>query len=196
MLTNKVSYIFKTPHFTISFFFFNETPTTELYTLSLHDALPISVDADTGQVGPELAELLDLPFATGARYLSLQKHMLHLRCEHDDGWVQAEVPLPAVVSTAERLIEPCKVDPPGRAAVPAARVHRLTASDLGNGPWGEDGSPTSVGRVRVQEVTRARAVLSGPVDEQVRDAVRLLTDRGALDASADEPALEPVPTTG
>jgi len=155
-----------------------------------------SVDADTGQVGPELAELLDLPFATGARYLSLQKHMLHLRCEHDDGWVQAEVPLPAVVSTAERLIEPCKVDPPGRAAVPAARVHRLTASDLGNGPWGEDGSPTSVGRVRVQEVTRARAVLSGPVDEQVRDAVRLLTDRGALDASADEPALEPVPTTG
>src|SRR5689334_23918343 len=25
-----------------SFFFFNDTPTTEIYTLSLHDALPIS----------------------------------------------------------------------------------------------------------------------------------------------------------
>src|SRR3712207_8992275 len=32
----------------IFFFFFNDTATTEIYTLSLHDALPISVDlADT-----------------------------------------------------------------------------------------------------------------------------------------------------
>src|SRR4051794_19550833 len=30
-----------------------------------------SVDADTGQVGPELAELLDLPFLTGVRYLAV-----------------------------------------------------------------------------------------------------------------------------
>jgi len=26
------------------FFFFNDTATTEIYTLSLHDALPISID--------------------------------------------------------------------------------------------------------------------------------------------------------
>src|SRR5256885_12147981 len=30
------------PHSTIIFFFFNDTATTEIYTLSLHDALPIS----------------------------------------------------------------------------------------------------------------------------------------------------------
>src|SRR2546422_4600851 len=29
-----------------SFFFFNDTATTEIYTLSLHDALPISYDGD------------------------------------------------------------------------------------------------------------------------------------------------------
>src|SRR5256885_2796698 len=28
----------------VSFFFFNDTATTEIYTLSLHDALPISAD--------------------------------------------------------------------------------------------------------------------------------------------------------
>src|SRR2546422_10441123 len=33
----------------ISFFFFNDTATTEIYTLSLHDALPISRDADLGE---------------------------------------------------------------------------------------------------------------------------------------------------
>src|SRR2546430_6186132 len=30
------------------FFFFNDTATTEIYTLSLHDALPISVQQDAG----------------------------------------------------------------------------------------------------------------------------------------------------
>src|SRR2546422_4190794 len=30
-----------------SFFFFNDTATTEIYTLSLHDALPISLEART-----------------------------------------------------------------------------------------------------------------------------------------------------
>src|SRR2546427_8689347 len=32
---------------TISFFFFNDTATTEIYTLSLHDALPISTTIPT-----------------------------------------------------------------------------------------------------------------------------------------------------
>src|SRR2546422_9964185 len=34
------------------FFFFNDTATTEIYTLSLHDALPISRYGRCGQVGP------------------------------------------------------------------------------------------------------------------------------------------------
>ncbi|MGH9009679.1 MAG: electron transfer flavoprotein subunit beta/FixA family protein, partial [Acidimicrobiia bacterium] len=90
-----------------------------------------SVDADTGQVPPELAELLDAPFLTGVRELHLDGGTVHARCEHDDGWVEAEVDLPAVLSCAERLIDPCKVDPTGRAAVPAERIRRLSAADLG-----------------------------------------------------------------
>src|SRR3989454_5497375 len=34
---------------TLSFFFFNDTATTEIYTLSLHDALPISGDRTAGR---------------------------------------------------------------------------------------------------------------------------------------------------
>src|SRR5260370_42280219 len=37
-----ILYISSSPPF--FFFFFNDTATTEIYTLSLHDALPISVD--------------------------------------------------------------------------------------------------------------------------------------------------------
>ncbi len=147
-----------------------------------------SVDADTGQVGPELAELLDLPFATGVRHLALDGDRVDVRCEYDDGWVQACLSLPAVLSTAERLIEPCKVDPDDRDLVDGSRIRRLSAAELGPGPWGEDGSPTRVGAVRVHEVARDRCRLDGPVETQVRDAVAALIARGALDTTGDDDA--------
>src|SRR2546423_4390559 len=130
-----------------------------------------SVDADTGQVGPEIAELLDLPFLTGVRYLNVEGTRVHARCEHDDGWVLAEVQLPAILSTAERLTEPAKVDPPERAHVPAERIRRLTSADLGN-PRRGDTSPTSVGPVRLMAATRARMRWpDAPLEQQVHKAV-------------------------
>src|SRR2546423_14892664 len=42
---------------TMSFFFFNDTATTEIYTLSLHDALPIWVHADGQRHGPHRPRL-------------------------------------------------------------------------------------------------------------------------------------------
>src|SRR2546430_3979466 len=38
--------------FNFFFFFFNDTATTEIYTLSLHDALPISFDPASSGAGP------------------------------------------------------------------------------------------------------------------------------------------------
>src|SRR2546422_9680480 len=38
-----------TPHSIIFFFFFNDTATTEIYTLSLHDALPILWNSGPGR---------------------------------------------------------------------------------------------------------------------------------------------------
>jgi electron transfer flavoprotein alpha subunit len=148
-----------------------------------------SVDADTGQVGPELAELLDLPFVTGARHLTLRARTLNIRAEHDDGWAQVRVELPAVVSTAERLIDPCKVDPAGRAAVPVDRLRRVVAADLGPGPWGAAASPTTVGTTRLVPSDRLRRCSPDQdLDQQVADAVELLRERGALDTSHDHVA--------
>src|SRR2546430_9902314 len=46
------------PIFVAFFFFFNDTATTEIYTLSLHDALPISAVADTEQAAIEVTDLV------------------------------------------------------------------------------------------------------------------------------------------
>src|SRR5258708_17168466 len=47
------------PLFT-SFFFFNDTATTEIYTLSLHDALPISFHCETGSECTHVSEMLSI----------------------------------------------------------------------------------------------------------------------------------------
>jgi electron transfer flavoprotein alpha subunit len=139
-----------------------------------------SVDADTGQVAPELAELLGLPFASGVRQLQIEGAAAWVTCERDDGTAELLVPLPAVLSVAERLCPPAKFGPAERGAVPAERITRLRAADLGTGPWGAAGSPTSVGEVRAHEHRRDGRVLAGPLAGQVLEAVGLLAARGAL----------------
>ncbi len=141
-----------------------------------------SIDADTGQVPPELAELLDLPLVAGVKELHVSDGSLVARCELDDGWRSVRADLPALVSVAERLCEPAKVDPEGRAAVAPERIRRLSSADLGPGPFGAEGSPTSVGRVRVMEVERRRMRLNGPVEQQAAEAVTLLEQWGAVGA--------------
>ncbi len=138
------------------------------------------MDAETGQVGPELAQLLDLPFATGVKHLELESgDSVRVGCEQDDAWLEATVALPAVLSMAERLIEPCKIkDPEVLAAVDGTRIERLNAADLGAGPWGQAASPTRVGEIKAEAVVRRQVRLSGPVTAQVATVVDVLRRPG------------------
>ncbi len=151
-----------------------------------------SVDADTGQVGPTTAELLGLPFIGGVKRLHIDGDTVEAGCEHDDRTSEIRTTLPAVLSCAERLCDPAKVPPEGRGQVPAERISVLSAADLGPGPWGLAGSPTSVGAMRVYEERREGVKLSGPLGEQVREAVRLLSESGAFESVA-EPEVARVP---
>jgi electron transfer flavoprotein alpha subunit len=139
-----------------------------------------SVDADTGQVGPELAELLDLPFLSGVRELSIDDRVVHASCERDNGFMRATTRLPALLACAERLCEPAKVPADQRARVDPSQIRVLSADDLGAGPWGAAASPTSVGRVTVMESRRERRCAAGPVEMQVAAAVEVMRARGVL----------------
>ena len=152
-----------------------------------------SIDADTGQVGPALAELLDLPFLGGVRKLDIEERRVRATCEQDDGWLHAETTLPAILSVAERLCAPAKAGPEERAAVDGGRIRRLVPADLGPGPWGAAASPTRVGEIRaLDDLPRARLRLTG-----VHEVVALLRERGALDNhQAASPGGVPEPGDG
>ncbi|MBX7430520.1 FAD-binding protein [Mycobacterium sp. Y57] len=148
-----------------------------------------SLDADTGQVPPQIAELLDLPFVGRVKALALTGRRLTVGCEQDDGWVDAEVRLPTVLSCAERLCEPAKVPPEQRAATPGRLIRVVDSTQLPRQPWGAAASLTTVGEIRRLSVRRCRERdPDAPVCAQVTNAVRLLCDRGALDgARSPEP---------
>src|SRR5215510_12911249 len=67
-----------------SFFFFNDTATTEIHTLSLHDALPISrqraVEVDPGPAGPHASALYASACARSEEHTSELQSRGHLVC--------------------------------------------------------------------------------------------------------------------
>src|SRR5258708_39962999 len=150
-----------------------------------------SLEADTGQVGPALAELLGLPFLGAAREVSLLGSPLSLRCEHDCGWREATVHLPAVIACAERLCEPAKMPPAARAAVDVERIRLITAAELGDGPWGDAASRTTVGEVRAHVIARDAVRLDGTVQEQAQQAADMLTDIWSVGSTTTGESLTP-----
>src|SRR6266536_5007834 len=64
-----LAFFYLTPYSFHFFFFFNDTATTEIYTLSLHDALPISGRASARiALGQELEHRLDELLGLGTRH--------------------------------------------------------------------------------------------------------------------------------
>jgi electron transfer flavoprotein alpha subunit len=141
-----------------------------------------SVDADTGQVGPAVAESLGYGFLSGVKSMTLGQGIVAAGCQQDDRWVELTAELPLVIACAERLCEPAKAPPEARAAVDADRVSRLTAADLGPGAWGAAGSLTDVGEAKAVRQERSTVQLSGDVGRQVEQLLDYLVGRAVLPA--------------
>lgn len=153
-----------------------------------------SLDADTGQVPAETAELLGLPFEAGVHHFERDGRDFTARLETDDGYRTITGRLPAVLSTAERLCDPSKAPPEQREQVPAERIRRVGLAELGlqADQVGAAGSPTRVGAVRHRSADRL-----GLRAETVAEAVDRLTELGAFadDAAGDKPVVVS-PTNG
>ena len=134
-----------------------------------------SLDSDTGQVPPQLAEMLCLPFVSGVKTLNLLGSKLEVGLEQNDQWLTAELSLPAIISCAERLIDPCKIkDPEAWKTADASLIQKFTAKDLGQGPWGQKASPTKVTSIKALPNTREQKILTGSLDSQIQECIEIL----------------------
>ncbi len=142
-----------------------------------------SIDAGTGQVGPQLAELLGLPFIGAATSLELDGDYVSSRCELDSSVREVVVELPAVIAVAERLCAPAK---PSLAEVHAVDTEKIKILDTDrlrvDFPVGAAGSPTSVsGITRIAQLRRGLS-WSGSIEEQVAKLAVFLADRDPIPA--------------
>ena len=107
-----------------------------------------SLDADTGQVPPQLAELLDVPFAAGVKRLDLADDLLRVGCEHEDSWVELELRLAGRAVLCRAALR--TVEGAARAMCTGTRRAHSHAwcGRHRPGEWGAAGSLTTVGACR------------------------------------------------
>lgn len=144
-----------------------------------------SVDAETGQVGPELAELLDLPQVTGATAIEIgqDRNTLRVERETDDGFETIECDLPVLLTAAERLIRPIKVKEPQLEAGRAKPIREVKPADLSadTNIFGMSGSPTWVREIRSLARTRNVEIIDGAsAEEKAARLIERLESRGAF----------------
>ena len=148
-----------------------------------------SVDAETGQVGPEIAELLGLPLVTAVRGLQVSDSGAGITAERltDEGYEEVYCPLPALITVTEGIAPEVY---PDRAAMEAASdepIVEVSAAGLSSDGriFGVDGSPTSVGEIYSVETNRGGIVLRDePIEDAVGRLVEYLEGRGVFSEGA------------
>ena len=123
-----------------------------------------STDAETGQVGPEIAELLDLPYVGNVRKLDYASGDNGITVERvtDEGYELIRCPLPALVSVTEGIMEerlPSRQDMEAVGNNPAIEEVGALQLSSDSSLFGAAGSPTSVAEIRLVEPQRLGTVI-------------------------------------
>lgn len=143
-----------------------------------------TADSDTGQVGPQTAALLDIPFISGVKAIAA----------HGDGWEiersmdaweetwQSSAPLAATIDP--RAFAPRPVGLIGiSVAYENPTFERWSLADLGLRveEVGLMGSPTRVASLGQIKRDRKCLMLEGEPEEQVAELMAMLTKMGAIE---------------
>ncbi len=141
-----------------------------------------SIDAETSQVGSEIAEMMHLPQISAIQKIDLRKRNGKVEViatrETDEGSETLTVPIPALVTAAERLNE--GIWPDERAIREASqqdeRYQFITAAELNvdSNLLGQKGSPTWVSDIEPDTLTREGRILTG--EDPLKLVVLLVND--------------------
>ena len=131
-----------------------------------------AIDGDTGQVGPGVAQLLDVPQVTHVRRIEVAADgAAEVERLMEDGTDVLRVKLPAVFSVVKEINEPRLPSLKGKMRAKKAEITVWRSSDLevDAAELGLDGSPTRVIRIFAPEPRPGGRVIEGTVDEVVAE---------------------------
>jgi electron transfer flavoprotein beta subunit len=142
-----------------------------------------TVDSGTAQVGPQLAELLDIPQVSGVREVSYTgDKTLEVKRVLEHGYMRARVRLPVLLCVTKEINKPRLPTVQSIMEVARREVITWTARDIEAPPEhvGLKGSPTCAVGVCESKSGRRREMMQGSTEEKVRRAVTRLRELGAI----------------
>jgi len=138
-----------------------------------------TLDGDTGQVGPALAERLRMPFVA---YVSKIEEIRegHMRMQRiiEEGYEVMEMPLPGVITVVKEINVPRLPSLRGSMKAKKADIPVWTAEELGvsTDKVGLSGSPTRVIQVFFPQRVRSSEMLQGGLESQADQLVQKLKE--------------------
>ncbi len=142
-----------------------------------------TMDSDTGQVAPQLAEQLGLPFVS---YVSKIEEMRegYMRVQRmvEEGHQVIEMPLPGVITVVKEINVPRLPSLRGLMKSKQAQIPVWTAQELGAdmNKVGLSGSPTKVIKLFFPQKTSGGELLQGSPESQVEQLVERLRERKVI----------------
>jgi electron transfer flavoprotein beta subunit len=137
-----------------------------------------SIDGDTAQVGPEIAEYLGVPHVVCAVDVRMEGSYVTAKRETWSGYEILKVPTPCLITVTKPPFEPRLPTLSGRLAAKRAEIHRLDAPQIGLDPslTGLRGSPTRVVKTYKPPARGEAVILSGQTAADAADAAKRLAD--------------------
>lgn len=136
-----------------------------------------AIDGDTAQVGPEMAEFLNIPHISYIRKIeAVRPDSIKVQRLMDDGYDVVESSLPVLLTVVKELNEPRFPSLKGKMAARRAEIKKWTAADIEAeaAKTGLKGSPTQVRRIFAPEAKKDRKMLEGTAEQQVEALIREL----------------------
>ena len=158
-----------------------------------------STDGETGQVGPEVAELMGLPHVSHVRHLDLSDDRRTAVVERitDEGFQTLECDLPAVICVTEGVAPELFPNRQQMEEAESKPVDEINCSMLSDdtSQFGVQGSPTWVNEIRLVEPNRLGVTLQEVSPEEAAQQIAQSVRERLAELESVEPAfsVEPLP---
>ncbi len=142
-----------------------------------------AIDGDTAQVGPGIAEHLQIPHITYVKeIMEANEHQLTVKRETETGYDVIKMELPGVITTLMEINEPRLPSIRGilrsrKTEIPVWGIDDIT---IQKEFIGLDGSPTQVVKVDTPDLQAEGEIYEGEPENQVEQLIKELNDRQIL----------------